>query len=248
MSAATPSALVTGAAGGIGQALCHAFREAGYFVHGTDTKGEPKAVDAFWPVDLAGIVHDAAQRDAFLGSIRGELDAGGLRVLVNNAAVQQLGGTESLDAAAWQRSLEVNLLAPFFLTQGLLSELERARGSVVNVGSIHARLSKPGFVCYATTKGALASLTRNLAVDLGGRVRVNCIEPAATDTPMLRAGFAGREDAYAALAGAHPSGRIASPEEVARVAVFLASEAASFVNGATLGVDGGIAARLHDLA
>ena len=140
----------------------------------------------------------------------------------------------------------MNLFAPFALIRGLLPQLKRAQGSVVNIASVHAHLTKPGFAAYATSKHALVGLTKSLAVDLAGAVRVNCINPAATATPMLIAGFEGRSEAMESLADMHPSGRIAEPLEVARAAVFLASESASFINGAALDVDGAIGARLHD--
>jgi NAD(P)-dependent dehydrogenase (short-subunit alcohol dehydrogenase family) len=169
-----------------------------------------------------------------------------LNVLVNNAALQIKKSAEALSVRDWQRSLDTNVVAPFALIQGLLPELKRARGSVVNIASVHAQLTKPGFAAYATSKSAMVGMTRSLAVDLAGSVRVNCINPAATETSMLVAGFEGREEELSQLGRCHPLGRIADPREVARVAVFLASEDASFVNGAALDVDGGIAARLHD--
>jgi NAD(P)-dependent dehydrogenase (short-subunit alcohol dehydrogenase family) len=117
---------------------------------------------------------------------------------------------------------------------------------VVNIGSIHSALTKPRFTCYATSKAALGGLTRSLAVELGGTVRVNELNPAATDTPMLRAGFEGKPGAFERLAAVHPAGRIAAPDEVARAALFLTSDAASFINGESLRVDGGVGVRLHD--
>jgi len=131
------------------------------------------------------------------------------------------------------------------LTQVLLPALERGRGSIVNVASVHANLTKPGFVAYATSKAALVGLTRSLAVDLGRRVRVNAVLPAATATPMLSAGLPGA-GAVDALGAGHPLGRIARPEEVAAAVVYLSSEGASFITGAVLAVDGGVGARLHD--
>jgi NAD(P)-dependent dehydrogenase (short-subunit alcohol dehydrogenase family) len=124
--------------------------------------------------------------------------------------------------------------------------LSNANGSVVNISSIHSTLTKPGFVCYATSKAALGGLTKSAAVELGAKVRINAINPAATATPMLVAGFEDKESALRELGSMHPLGRIAEPEEIARTAVFLASEKASFINGACLNVDGGISARLHD--
>ena len=132
--------------------------------------------------------------------------------------------------------------------QALLPELEKARGAVVNISSIHEKLTKAGFVAYSTSKTALSGLTRAMAVDLGARVKVNAICPAAIKTPMLAAGFEGRADAFDALHQAHPGGRIGLPEEVAHLARYLIAEAPAFLNGSCLGLDGGIAGRLHDPA
>ena len=174
------------------------------------------------------------------------IGASELKVLVNNAAVQILGDSAELTVASWQRTLEVNVLAPFLLTQALLQHLEHAKGSVINIASVHARLTKPGFVAYATSKAALVGLTRSMAVDLGKRVRVNAICPAAIATPMLLEGFDGNEAALEQLSSMHPVGRIGTPADVASAAIFLASDQAAFMSGAILGVDGGIGGRLHD--
>ncbi len=240
------TALITGAAGGIGQALCLAFRRAGYRVIGTDRKPVVEDCDVFIPADLEEMVRDEQIGQQVIESLRAVLEDGALHVLVNNAALQIRKSAETLSVRDWQRSLDTNVVAPFALIRGLLPELKRARGSVVNIASIHAQLTKPGFAAYATSKSAMVGMTRSLAVDFAGSIRVNCINPAATATSMLVAGFEGREEELSQLARCHPLGRIADPREVARVAVFLASEDASFVNGAALDVDGGIGARLHD--
>jgi NAD(P)-dependent dehydrogenase (short-subunit alcohol dehydrogenase family) len=168
-----------------------------------------------------------------------------LSVLINNAAIQILASTDTLSRADWRKTLDVNLLAPFFWTQVFLPELEEASGSVINISSIHAHLTKPSFVAYATSKSALSSLTRSLAVDLGGRVRVNAIEPAAIETEMLRHGFMGDTDLYARLAACHPSGTVGKPEDVANLALVLAG-AGQFLSGAIVSLSGGIDSRLHD--
>lgn len=229
-------AVITGCAGGIGGALCARFRAAGYDVSGLDIR------------DCSGACADHVTADlrelSDLQSIATRFPD--IAVLINNAAVQRLGGTAEISTDDWSDTLAVNLTAPLLLTQVFLPALERSHGSVINIASIHASLTKPAFVAYATSKAALVGLTRSMAVDLGGRVRVNAICPAAVDTPMLRAGFEGREDAFAELSAAHPIGRIALPEDVAAIAVFLASDAAAFITGAVLSADGGIGARLHD--
>ncbi len=240
--------VVTGAAGGIGQALCLAFRRAGYRVVATDCKPVVDDADVFVPLDLEAMARDECALEDGVSSLAAVLDDAGCAALVNNAATQCLGDLASLDVRAWQQSMNTNVIAPALLVRGLLPQLTRARGAVVNVGSVHGQLTKPGFSAYATSKTAAEGLTRSLAVELGGRVRVNCIRPAATATPMLEAGFQNAPAARAQLDACHPVGRIAEPEEIARCAVFLASDDASFINGASLDVDGGIGARLHDPA
>jgi NAD(P)-dependent dehydrogenase (short-subunit alcohol dehydrogenase family) len=242
------SAVVTGAAGGIGQAIVRAFAEAGYRVIATDIAPRPAglACNAYVEADLARTVADEAYAAEVFSRIRAPLADGGVAALINNAAIQVLGGVDSLTRDDWKKTLDVNLLAPFVWTQALLPALEAARGCVVNISSIHARLTKRDFVAYATSKAALSGMTRAMAVDLGGRVRVNAIEPAAIATEMLRAGFAGREKELALLEDCHPQGRVGSVDEVAALARAMADGELRFLHGSCVPVDGGIGARLHD--
>lgn len=245
---ARKTALITGAAGGIGHTLATIFTEHGYQVLALDQSSQPDDL-ACWQylqLDLQKLSSDPDHAAMILSSIRQVLGQSGLHVLINNAAVQVLGGVESLTVPDWRRTLDVNLLAPFVLTQGLLAQLEAADGCVVNISSIHARLTKANFVAYATSKAALSGMTRAMAVDLGGRVRINAIEPAAIATEMLEAGFAGQPERYTMLADCHPQGRIGTPAEVAALALSLASGELRFLHGACVALDGGISGRLHD--
>lgn len=240
--------MITGAAGGIGRALVRVFHDAGYHIIATDLAENPPDLPCahYLPADLAHFAQDEAYAAEILAAIRPMLNGNGLKVLIHNAATQILGGAESLTRADWQQTLDVNLLAPFLLTQGLLPELQVAHGSVIHVGSIHARLTKKNFVAYATSKAALAGMTRALAVDLGPRVRINAIEPAAIETDMLKAGFAKKPELYAQLEHCHPQQRIGQPEEVARLALAMADGGMAFLHGACVGLDGGISGRLFD--
>jgi NAD(P)-dependent dehydrogenase (short-subunit alcohol dehydrogenase family) len=240
------TALITGALGGIGQALCAEFQKAGYFVIGTDKRAGTCACDAFLNIDIRELYSSSAMREKMTAEVREIVGENGLSVLVNNAATQILNKTDDIKIDDWDATLETNLIAPFLLLQSLLPDLEKARGSVINIASIHATATKPTFVCYATSKAALVGMTRALAVDLGPRVRVNAISPAATATPMLLAGFEGKSREFDELARKHPLERIAQPWEVAKTALFLASEDAAFITGAAIQIDGGIAGRLHD--
>jgi len=240
--------LVTGACGGIGQSLCVAFRSAGYFTIASDLTGHVGdcECDHYIPADLGQLVADAGQAREFTRQVKAALSGKDLKGLVNNAAVQKLAHLQELELAEFRKSLDINVTAPLLMAGLFLDALTSAGGCIVNIGSIHSELTKPAFISYATSKAALQGLTRALAVDLGGRVRVNIIQPAATDTAMLREGFAGDEAALEALKQYHPAGRLAVPDELAAVALFLISDECHFMTGSIINVDGGIGGRLHD--
>lgn len=243
-----PNVLITGAAGGIGRALVARFAAAGYDVIATDHVAPPVNLPCkyYFSIDLARTVKDEAYAGLQFAAIAQCLNGNGLGALINNAAVQILGGVDSLTLADWRQTLDVNLLAPFVWTQSMLGQLERVGGCVVNISSIHARLTKKNFVAYATSKAALSGMTRAMAVDLRGRVRVNAIEPAAIETIMLKMGFGGNDASLEVLKECHPINRLGSPDEVARLALAIAGSDVEFIHGACIPLDGGISNRLFD--
>jgi NAD(P)-dependent dehydrogenase (short-subunit alcohol dehydrogenase family) len=245
-----PYALITGVSGGIGGALVQAFHEAGYKVIATDLIPPVNVphIDHFFQINLESLIENETEANEFYELIRSVLNGNLLKVLVNNAALQIIKPLSELTVRDLMRTLNTNAAAPFFLIQHFISELERAKGSVINISSIHAKLTKPNFVAYATSKAALSGLTRAMAVEMGSRIRINAIAPAAVATSMLKAGFEGNPEAFATLSKMHPSGRIGEPAEVAALAVFLASDNAKFINGGIYELDGGMSARLHDPA
>lgn len=241
-------AVVTGAAGGIGRAICERLSGADVAVLGIDVNdpGRYTRTDDFLRVDLGRFAESEVEAAAVVRDIVKWLAGRNLRLLVNNAAVQRLGEVEELDRQLWRHSLGVNLLGPFFLTQALLSKLKEGRGCVVNISSIHARATKPGFVAYATTKAALSGLTRALAVEVGRHVPIYGIEPGAVLTEMLRDGFAQAPESLGELAACHPSGEIATPEELADLVHFLFESRPPALQGSAIEFGGGISGRLHD--
>ena len=240
--------IITGANGGIGLGLVAAFARAGYHVIATDLQAPAQDASGatFIAADLQQTVADETYADDVFSQIRQALAGRPLKALINNAAVQVLGKTEKLSREDWRKTMDVNVLAPFFWTQALVPELEAGTGCVLNISSIHARLTKPNFAAYATSKAAMSGLTRALAIDLGGRIRVNAIEPAAIDTPMLRAGFENDPEGYAQLQRLHPSKSIGTPEQVANLALVLVEAETPFLNGALVPLDGGISHCLLD--
>lgn len=236
------AAIVTGASGAIGAAICKALTAAGYHVVGTDlVPGAPSAV--FVKADLQAVGRDTKARAAAVAALRKAIGKHKLQVLVNNAATQRLATTQGVTQDDWDATFSVNLSAPFFLVQAFAKDLASNGGSVVNLASIHAQSTKPSFVAYATSKAALVGLTRALAVDLGSKVRVNAVAPAAIDTPMLRAGL--DKASLARLHGHHPARAVGDPADVAQVVLWLATGPA-FLTGSIVGLDGAIASRLHD--
>ncbi len=250
MSTDKPFALITGVSGGIGGALVQAFHEAGYRIIATDLVPPVNVpnIDHFFQINLERLIENETEANAFYQEIRSVLKDEGLKVLVNNAALQIIKPLNELTVRDLMRTLNTNTAAPFFLIQHFIDDLERIEGSVINISSIHAKLTKPNFVAYATSKAALSGLTRAMAVEMGARIRINAIAPAAIATSMLKAGFEGKPELFKQLSEMHPTGRIGEPSEVASMAVFLASEKAKFINGAVFDLDGGIGSRLHDPA
>lgn len=242
----TKTAFITGVNGGIGQGLALGFRAAGYYVVGTDVQPFASAdVDEYVEMDLQQLVENETYRAAISRKLAPLYPH--LNVLINNAAVQLLDRFENWKLADWQTTLAVNVTAPMLLSQLFLPPLTENKGSIINIGSIHETLTKPAFVSYATSKNALVGATKALAVDLKGKVRVNAISPAAVETDMLRAGFNNDESAIDQLRDLHPVQRIGTPADVARLALFLASESNGFIHGANITLDGGISSVLHDL-
>lgn len=241
------SCLVTGTAGDIGKALVDAFATKGFRVVALDIKSNPPDVAAhsYIQADLARFVSSATYAGRVVERIRTAISGTQLGVLVNNAATQIVKPVSEISRADWSQTLAVNISAPFFLTQALLPELTEAAATVVNVSSIHARLTKPDFVAYATSKGALTAMTRAMAVELGRSVRVNAVEPAAIDTAMLRAGLRRPADVRR-LKNYHPTGNIGDPRHVAEAVLRLVDAPGGFMNGSVVPLDGGISGRLHD--
>ncbi len=238
-------AIITGAAGGIGAALCDVFSKNGYIVIGVDRKEVKSLNYRVIQYDISKLGKKDGEEKKFFETLRNIME-GNLFVLINNAAIQIVKKIEDVQYEDWKETLDTNLLAPFWLIQEFKEELSKNKGSIINIASIHTYLTKAKFTVYTTSKGALVALTKVLSLELAPDVRINAIVPAATDTPMLRDGFKDNPEGLDVLGRYHPLGRIAKPEEVAKVALFLASDMASFITGAVLNVDGGIGNVLHD--
>ena len=244
--------IVTGAAGGIGRAISETLEQAGLAVIGTDVPGAQKPYDtSYWiDFDLGNLRTSRGLREfeRLLTDVIGERQ---VYALINNAALQLLGAVEELPPESVAQSLDINCLAPFSLTKMMLARLDgnkELKPWIINIASIHSRLTKPEFCAYATSKAALEGLTRAMAVELGARVRVGCIAPAAIETEMLKAGFEGNHELFNSLADLHPSKTIGKPDEIAKLVEFILCGDLPFANGFMWNFDGGISSRLYDPA
>lgn len=234
------NALVTGAAGGIGAAIVARLRAEGARVAVADRDVSGVEAEAHLPGDLL----DPAYADGLASAARDAL--GGLDILVNNAGVITRGPVTESSDADWALSVGVNVEAPFRICRAAIPIMaEAGGGTIVNVSSCWGgKAPGPNHALYCMTKAALASLTQCMGMDHAHEgVRVNAVCPNEVNTPMLRSGFVKRgfdpDKAVAQLGQTVPAGRIAEPDDIADVVLFLASEAARYVYGALLEVNGG---------
>lgn len=238
------SALVTGASRGIGAAIARALARDGWPIgvnYRSDSEHAGEVVDEIQrdggrAVALAGDVADPATPDQLFEALESRFD-GPVLVLVNNAGINRDDLTPSLGDEQWDEVIDIDLSAAFRLTRRALRPMLRARsGRIVNISSVVGLRANPGQANYAAAKAGLIALTKTAAVEVARRgVTVNAVAPGLIDTDMI-VGVA--KDLLAAV----PARRAGTPEEVAACVRFLASDEASYVTGAVLSVDGGLAA------
>jgi NAD(P)-dependent dehydrogenase (short-subunit alcohol dehydrogenase family) len=241
-------ALVTGATSGIGQACALAFAEAGASVVGVGRKSdalkELKAKVTEIGVDVLTIEADLAETEAPARVVENAVHVfGGIDVLVNAAGHISNGTIENTSLEAWDDMMNVNVRAVYQLMQQALPSLIERRGNIVNVSSVTGLRAFPGVLAYCVSKAALDQLTRCASLELAAKgVRVNAVNPGVVVTQIHKRGGM-KDDAYAAFLEhsktTHPLGRTGRPEEIADLVLFLASDKASWITGATYSIDGG---------
>jgi len=232
-------ALVTGAAGGMGQVITQMLRSEGAQVAVADMNCD--GLDA--EVDLPGDLLERAYSD---GLAQAAADAlGGLDILINNAGVITRGSVTETSDLDWQLSVGVNVEAPFRICRsGIPILASDGGGAIVNLASCWGVHPGPNHAVYCMTKAAIAALTQCMGRDHAHQgIRINAVCPNEVDTPMLRSGFEKRgfdpETAIEQLGGTVPLGRVAKPDDIADVVLFLASDAARYMCGSLVEVNGG---------
>lgn len=244
------TALITGSSQGIGYALAQGLARAGanLVLNGRDPV---KLADAAARLEQTGatihhLAFDVTDHGAARAAIDGfEASTGAIDICVNNAGMQQRAPLEDFPADAFERLMRTNVNSVFNVGQAVARHMiGRGRGKIINIASVQTALARPSIAPYTATKGAVGNLTKGMATDWAKHgLQCNAIAPGYFDTP-LNAALVADPDFSAWLEKRTPAGRWGKVDELVGACIFLASDAASFVNGHTLYVDGGITASL----
>jgi len=242
--------LITGGASGIGLAISQTFAQAGAVVHILELNTEQARLRAEEIIANGGQAHAHAvdvSNQAQVIDVVDQIAAGGpIHIVVNNAGVSHIGTVESTTEADFDRVFSVNVKGAYNCLHATIPHLKAAGGGVVlNMASIAATVGIPDRFAYSMTKGAVVAMTLSVAKDyLKHNIRCNCISPARVHTPFvdgfLAKTYPGQEaEMFAKLAATQPIGRMAKPEEVAALALYLCSDEAGFITGCDYAIDGG---------
>jgi NAD(P)-dependent dehydrogenase (short-subunit alcohol dehydrogenase family) len=247
-------AFITGAGSGIGRAAAELFAAEGAAVAVVDLNGEAAEETVAKVVAEGGRAVALTANVAVAGDVEAAVartveELGGLDVLYNNAGVDSRGSVADAEEADWDRCFNVNAKGTFLCSRAAVPALSVRGGTIINQGSVAGLVAVPNFAAYCAAKGAVVALTRSMAIDLAPRrIRVNAICPGTVFTPlmepMLRArGDGDLEAGLAKTVAKYPIGHLGSPEEIARVALFLAGDDSSFLTGSIVTADGGMTAQ-----
>lgn len=241
---------VTGGGSGIGQSICFRFAEEGASVAVMDLN-QDAANETTASIEKAGgnarpyscDVSDHSAAKTALDAVTRDL--GGITTLVNCAGIAHIGNIEKATPEDMDRVYRVNIKGVYNCSQAVIPALKKNGGTIINIASVASTTGIPDRFAYSMSKGAVLMMTRSVAVDyLAGNIRCNCISPARVHTPFvdrfLKENYPGQEkEMFEKLSASQPIGRMGKPDEIASLAVFLASDEAAFVTGSDYEIDGG---------
>ena len=242
--------LVTGAAKGIGRGIAERFAEAGAAVAILDLDGEgARSVASALPRAIAVEGDVASEADANRAVAETVAAFGGLDTLVNNAGIELNGTVVDMPPDEWDRQIAVNLRSAYLFSRAAIPHMRGRGGTILHISSVHSFVSWPDCPAYDASKAGLVGLTRAMALDHGrDGIRVNVICPGYIRTPLLEERMRSQPDpakAIDTIIAAHPVGRMGTPRDIAEACLFLASDAASFITGIVLVIDGGMTLAGH---
>lgn len=243
-------AMVTGGAAGMGKATSLKLAADGHAIGiiDIDIAGAQAVADAIVAgggkaLAVRGDIGQRADVEAAVAAIRHAL--GPVTVLINNAAIENFTALEDLDDATWDRLMAINLRGAYVAAQCVLPDMITAGwGRIVNVSAFGAQIGAPNMALYTASKGGIISMTRSLAIELGPKgITVNSVSPGFIDTPMARRAIDGGlfPVPYEQIVATYPIPRLGTPEDIAAACTFFASDAAGYITGQVLGVNGGAA-------
>jgi NAD(P)-dependent dehydrogenase (short-subunit alcohol dehydrogenase family) len=243
-------AVVTGGAAGMGKATSLKLAADGHAVGiiDVDLAGAQAVAEAITAqggkaLAVQGDIGERAQVESAIAAIRAAL--GPVTVLVNNAAIENFTALEDLDDGTWDRLMAINLRGAYVAAQCVLADMVAAHwGRIINVSAFGAQIGAPNMALYTASKGGIISMTRSLAIELGPKgITVNSVSPGFIDTPMARRAIDGGlfPVPYEQIVATYPIPRLGQPEDIAAACAFFASDAAGYITGQVLGVNGGAA-------
>ena len=241
--------LITGAGSGIGRAASLAFAAEGAAIATADLRLESAQATASAVEELGrtavALQVDVTQPDSVRAMVEQAVAGlGSLDVLINSAGVREIVPFLDLPAEEWMKVIGTNLTGTFLCSQAAARHLiaQNKSGKIINLSSVAGLVGVPNRAAYVASKHGVVGLTKEMAMELADKhIQVNAIAPGVVETAMT-AGYFDKPDIVASLKKAHPAGRWAQPEEIARLMLFLASEDADFMTGATIPIDGGFVA------
>ena len=241
--------LITGAGSGIGRAASLAFATEGAAIAAADLRLEAAQATAGAVEELGrkavALQVDVTQPEAVRSMVEQAVAGlGSLDVLINSAGVREIVPFLELPAEEWTKVIGTNLTGTFLCSQAVARHLitQNKSGKIINLSSVAGLVGVPNRAAYVASKHGVVGLTKEMAMELADKhIQVNAIAPGVVETAMT-AGYFDKPDIMASLKKAHPAGRWAQPEEIAKLMLFLASEDADFMTGATIPIDGGFVA------
>lgn len=243
----TKTVIITGSEGGIGKALSKKFIKANFYVIGIDIK-EESDLNEYIKYDLNLLIKDENSSKIFIDDLKSKIpDSTKKLILINNAAWQHISPLSELKDHQIEKTFNINTFAPLILLRNLKSLLSKYNGHVINLSSIHSKLTKEKFLIYAASKAALDSITRSASIELANEnILVNGISPGAIQTNMLLEGFHGNEDLLEKLIEIHPTREIPTALDLAAFVLDLLQNNHKGLNGSIIEFNSGIGGILKD--